>query len=341
MERITHTIQTLLELDKMISPSDEQKQRVGPRGVLQLDFANAYNTISRKLICTALLRDTAFAGLLTYFDAHYPTVEAVNCPKLAVRMEDGSTAWIASQEGVHQGDPLGPIFFSFGLSEVMLEARTLMGENRWKQAFTAAYLDDIHSVSDVRRLEAVMHAVRVAARRTNSGLILSAPKCKLFVPEGLEQGLFEEVFGRDPQQRPTLVPADQGLLLLGTPVGSDQFVVEAWERLARTRQAPVIEAFCDLEPQQRMLMMRMCGVPLSTFMVRASKSEHTQTACDILDEAMKRALQTFCIHSGEMRDIHSNICTLQRCRSDMAAWGSSRRERGTTFLPIWHLRLQR
>jgi len=41
---------------------------------------------------------------------------------------------LLSAEGVHQGDPLGPLLFSLGISEALTQS---------KCTFTAGYLDDI------------------------------------------------------------------------------------------------------------------------------------------------------------------------------------------------------
>ena len=42
--------------------------------------------------------------------------------------ETDEVVYISCEEGVHQGDPLGPVFFSMGLAEVMEEAKREMGK---------------------------------------------------------------------------------------------------------------------------------------------------------------------------------------------------------------------
>ena len=79
----------------------------------QADFQNAVNCISRHLILNQLHR-TGYDDLVPYFLMNYCSPS-----HLSVRAADGTTHWILSQEGVRQGDPLGPFFFALALQSVL------------------------------------------------------------------------------------------------------------------------------------------------------------------------------------------------------------------------------
>ena len=148
----------------------------------QADFQNAFNCISRHLILNQLHR-TGYDDLVPYFLMNYGSPS-----HLSVRAADGTTHWILSQEGVRQGDPLGPFFFALALQSV-LEALSAELKNDkilndivadspskeqasirrscWHEPSNQVRVDVSALLDDVRLLGPV-HAVRYTARRLQS-----------------------------------------------------------------------------------------------------------------------------------------------------------------------------
>ncbi|KAJ0127983.1 Uncharacterized protein HZ326_28918 [Fusarium oxysporum f. sp. albedinis] len=96
-----------------------------------IDLCNAFNSGDRPSIASSV---STFAPTF-----NRAATWAYNSPSLLV-LADGSS--IASLKGVRQGDPLGPLFFSFSFRPTLEElARRLPG------ATLVAYLDDLYILS--------------------------------------------------------------------------------------------------------------------------------------------------------------------------------------------------
>lgn len=289
-ELMIHSIRTLLEANKSF-------------GVLKVDFANAYNTISRRLIREALLSETWTAPLLTYFDAHYPILEGgergnAQYPRLAVTMCDGSTAWIDSQEGVHQGDPLGPTFFAFGLSKVLSEARRTMGVETTSRIYSPSYLDDLYGTGVMEDLVRFDLAIRQAAQTTGSGLVVNGQKCQLYfknsdghADRAQQKSQAYRQVGRPDNDQPTLVIPREGIDILGAPVGDDEWV-EAQLRSKVDDTRGILNSLADTidNPQILLLLIRFCAAPRVTHLMRTAVGATAQTAYSLHDRAIEQSL---------------------------------------------------
>ena len=116
--------------------------------LVSLNFANAFNTVSRV--------DLA-AGLRDYAPALYRAGRWIygQPTPLAVTGADGQLELIPSAQGVRQGDPFGPLFFSLAVRQVVDHLVTRLGPGR----LLAGYLDDMyvlssddHTLDDVSRI---------------------------------------------------------------------------------------------------------------------------------------------------------------------------------------------
>ena len=116
--------------------------------LVSLDFANTFNTVSRA--------DLA-AGLTDYAPALYRAGRWIygQPTPLAVTGADGQLELIPSAQGVRQGDPFGPLFFSLAARQVVDHLVTRLGPSR----ILASYLNhmyvlssDDHMLDDVSRI---------------------------------------------------------------------------------------------------------------------------------------------------------------------------------------------
>jgi hypothetical protein len=97
------------------------------RGVLKLDFENAYNKIDRGEIGKQV--ETHFPKLLPWFQFCYGVKGVLSC--------QGQTLPFDSCDGVQQGDPLGPLFFALGLLKMGRRLKECL-----KESVPLWYLDD-------------------------------------------------------------------------------------------------------------------------------------------------------------------------------------------------------
>lgn len=301
-EAIIHTLQLLVEA----TPESSTEM-----GIVQLDFANAYNTVSRRLVLQGLARNPQFAALLVYFKQHYPVGkvsgrdDGTGIPRLAVRLGNGGVDWIVSEQGVHQGDPLGPVFFSIGLSEVMRVARESMqgatGEELvWSGFYKGAFLDDVHAFGGKEALVRFVHAMEEACGATRSGLELSRSKCKAYFPR-MELEQVQEAFRGFGL---TVVPASEGLVCLGAPVGNDGWAAEHLANGVRKGTKGLADNIAKVPlAQMRQLLTRFCVAPKAGYMCRATAPEVSREACTLHDAIMEVLIRGFVPPDRDLGDM--------------------------------------
>ena len=83
---------------------------------LKTDVRNAFNGISRDHMLCRVLSD--FPDISSHTIQMY---SEINSPVL---LQDQSTIILTSKEGVHQGDPLGPMLFSLGIQSLLCDVQS-------------------------------------------------------------------------------------------------------------------------------------------------------------------------------------------------------------------------
>ena len=130
---------------------------MGPDQVLvKLDFINAFNSVRRDAVLEAVAQHVP--ELLAF------TASAYGAPSL---LQFGDEQ-ILSEEGVQQGDPLGPLFFSLALNGPLQD---LGGK------FVSGYLDDVSVGGRVN--EVSTEVLGFESRAAAIGLRLNHAKCEV------------------------------------------------------------------------------------------------------------------------------------------------------------------
>ena len=134
---------------------------------------------------------------------------------------------LSSQRGFHQGDPLAALLFALVLHPIVL----LIQERVPDLTLNTWYLDDGTQVGKVEDLQKVMDIL--VTEGPARGLILSTsatvlppalPKTTIWSPS-------DEVGGEvDPLDRGIVKVRDDGVILLGAPIGSEAFVGKEIEK---------------------------------------------------------------------------------------------------------------
>lgn len=111
--------------------------------VTVLDFSNAFNSISRKDMATAVARHAPHLLALARW--------SYGAPSLLLSHPDRSTKPVRqSSEGVKQGDPTGPFFFSVTVRDTLDSLARHLGQQ------VLAYLDDVVTVgTDAHALDKI------------------------------------------------------------------------------------------------------------------------------------------------------------------------------------------
>ena len=124
----------------------------------KLDFKNAFNTIRRDTMLEAVQR--------TLPEAYGFVHAAYSTPSTLFYGSDT----ISSEEGVQQGDPLGPLLFCLALHPILTEC---------KAELRAGYLDDITLGGDVNLIGDEVDMLKTRALKI--GLALNENKCELIM----------------------------------------------------------------------------------------------------------------------------------------------------------------
>ena len=170
---------------------------------------------------------------------------------------------IPQGEGCQQGAPLAPALRALGQHEALRHASDGLrpGES------LLAYLDDLYVVTSRDRARAGLDEVARAVE-THCGIAANLGKTRVFSygggppPRGIAE-LGAEVW------RGSLPPRDRGLVVLGTPVGSDEFV-RAWGDGRVAEEAALLEQLPLLPDLQcAWLLLLFCASPRANHALRA------------------------------------------------------------------------
>ena len=232
IDAAVHAVRSLIE---------DQSVQANDKWVLQLDFANAFNTVDRNKVFEAVR-------------SHFPELSAwvESCYGGQAFLIFGN-AVLTGTTGLHQGDPLGPLLFAlaiFPLAQlVKSEVPSLL--------FQLWYLDDetlIGSKDDLVKAYDI-----VAAESPSYGLLLAPNKSSIWGPTS----------DADPLGRGVPLANPDGFELLGSPIGSDAFIGSVVDK----RVAKIAEALSLLptleDSHVEFALLRSClSLPKFSFVLR-------------------------------------------------------------------------
>eukprot|EP00439_Symbiodinium_sp_Y106_P062335 s3397_g9.t1 len=237
-EALVHSLQAACEGDPSFT-------------VLSVDGVGAFDLIGRQAMLTAL-RDTPDANAILPF----------------VRLFYGSPSEFA--EGGEQGDPLMPALFALGVAPALraVQADLLPHES------VRAFLDDTYLTSQPCRtaflLQRLEHHLFAHAH-----IQLNAAKTRVWNAAGIRPAGLPLPPHPAPDHVPiwvgdTGLPAyQQGLKVLGTPLGTDEFVAAQLHTLS-AQHRPLLELLPTLpDLQDAWLLLLYCANPRAQYIPRA------------------------------------------------------------------------
>ena len=165
--------------------------------ILQVDVQNAFNAIDRGALFDAIR--SRLPELEAWARSTYGCHSTLFC--------DGFR--LTSEQGVQQGDPLGPLFFAVLWQDVVAALPESLAMNVW-------YLDDGHLVGDMDTLARSLAIIQLKASKI--GVKLNLSKCRVWGPGQLSPEVHGDHF--DVLRSIPRVPwaAGSGLRVLGYPV---------------------------------------------------------------------------------------------------------------------------
>ena len=202
--------------------------------VLKTDFSNAFNSVDREF---------AIRQLKTFYPGLFPFVASCYRGPGPLFFGSGSfAATLYSQNGIHQGDPLGPLLFSLAIEPIIAQVNRELGSN-----VSPAFLDDLFLVGLAAAVLEVLSNLREWGSKIS--LNLRIDNCQLYLKPGHHL----------PTNRQGLTVNREGLIILGTPIGSDKFIQESCLTQVHESQL-LLDKICELPNiQSAFLMLRYCA----------------------------------------------------------------------------------
>lgn len=177
--------------------------------ILSVDVSNAYNTFDRFKAMDLMLENPALAPCVPFLRMLYGSPAA-----LVFDMDDDGPYVIESERGTQQGDPWSSLLFSLVHTDAMDRVRAV------HPGITAlSYQDDTNIITDIHTAAAVFATVESEFSRV--GLSVNKSKCAVYTRADVPSVL-ESVFGG-------MTVARDGLMVLGSPLGSNAFIREKVE----------------------------------------------------------------------------------------------------------------
>ena len=255
VEAVVHAIRFLV--DDTPIPADS-------KWVLQLDFANAFNTIAREKV---------FKEVRTHFPQLSLWVESCYGSQAFLRFGE---AIITGTTGLHQGDPLASFLFALALFPLLVKIKEDVPEllaQLW-------YLDDGTLVGSLETLQQAYDII--AQEAPELGLQLAPGKSSLWGPQN---GI------SDPLQRGIPRADEQGFELLGSPIGSADYIKSSVDkRIAKIAEA--VALLPDLEDSHvEFALLRSClALPKFSFILRTCHPTSYAASLGAFDGLMRDSL---------------------------------------------------
>lgn len=187
--------------------------------MIQTDCSNAFNTAKRTVIMAQAAKNTP--DLVGYIARYYDEVPA----KAMYEMDSGESRTIECTTGVQQGDGMGPPLFCFVLIPII---QKLNRKYEHLGVSLKADMDDINLLFK----EITATTIPVIADRVEelpaAGIIMNRGKSSALPPPGHEVTCEE----RRLLGEAGLPIAEEGITVVGVPIGTDDFMKEQ-EELAR------------------------------------------------------------------------------------------------------------
>ena len=275
-EAVVHAITSATELD----PNNT---------IVSVDGIGAYDTIARHSMLQALHAVPEAYRCLPFVRLFYAQ------PSTYVWHDgDGNAHPIIQAEGGEQGDPLMPALYSLGQHSALQHTQQQLqaGERLY------AYLDDVYLVVPPHRVET---AYRILAHelQQHAHIQLNPAKTRVWNNSGHRPPNAEHLGPEEWVGARELPPEQQGITILGTPIGTPEFQATHLQATADQHSALLqrIPAIQDL--QAEWLLLLYCASPRCNYLLRMLRPEITQPFAQAHDTAITLALAQLL----DMRDL--------------------------------------
>ena len=243
--------------------------------LIKSDIKNAFNSVER----SSMLPQVAES-----FPDLYPHVFQMYSGFSPLLFQKGEESYLlSSQEGVHQGDPLGPILFSLTIHPLLVDL-----QKSHPLIHTLAYLDDVFLVDPLDGVLSAFNDLRGSTSQV--GLSIATNKC--------------EIFGTGKSEYKSSEPiciSFVGTTVLGTPVGRPDYIESYCSDTTLGGQTLCTQILAMNNPQCGMLLLRSCHVPRLNYLMRTVAPSLIMSATTVHDNLTRSTFQQL-IKCPELND---------------------------------------
>ena len=261
-----------------------------PRWGLKVDFANAYNAVSRTKAFQAVFSDPRFAPIWHIFDMAYHEAS----PLLTFDTDGRRVHVLSSSQGVRQGDPLSALVFALTLHPHIKNALAVSPSSD-----ALAILDDVTFWdTDLRNLVKIADSLKGAEA---DGLVWQPVKSEIV-------GLHDEPIPPEVQtwlDRTGIPVARHSTEILGNLISRDKTgETQTQAILSKLRKYESwFEALLSsvLTPQEVLHLALVCGVPIANYLLRTNAPKHSSVGALWLTRKLRSVvLKALGIDLGEL-----------------------------------------
>ena len=257
----------------------------GRATVLSIDGVGAYDHISRSCMLQGLQSDPILATLSPYVRQFYGEPS-----EYLFYDEEGEAHHIQQGEGGEQGDPLMPALYAVGQHAALLRVHGELqaGENLF------AYLDDIYLTCPPERAGALFASV-AAALREAANVQVHLGKTRIWNEAGEEPSsllaILPAAARSDAWKGNWALPThEQGVTILGTPLGHRDFVAAALAKKQNEHAVLLQRIPAVPHLQSAWLLLLLCALPRCNYLLRALPPATTATYAAAHDGEVLRCL---------------------------------------------------
>ena len=243
---------------------------------MSIDGVGAYDLISRNAMLEGLFRLEGGDQILPFVRCFYGSPSTYLWED-----EMGVTQSIPQGEGGEQGDLLMPLLYALGQHGALLAMQARLGAGE----YVFAYLLDIHTVTGPARVD-VAHVVVEEELWSHARIHLHHRKTQVW-SKGSTELSGVEAMTRAAQAvkngtvvwrgNPMLPTTQQGLKVLGIPIGHEAFVQRFLENKTTEQQVLFQRIPWVNDPQSACLLLLMCGSTRAHCWLRALRPEDTES----------------------------------------------------------------